>query len=173
MNTYPSLTNVRSHLSDIFARIQAQALRGLLWARLTGAHTRLEVFPEQAPQKSPNRTFIRSTEIPVGEIVGTLNRQADFDHKFRPLKSYLRDRWVNAYLAFEREGWAPILVHKVGDRYFVEDGHHRVSVARSLGIAFIEARVWEYPLQIKPSKACQPAPCPEVGSATVYAGMTD
>ena len=173
MNTHPSLTNVRSHLSDIFSRIQARAVRGSLWARLTSKDTRLEVFPEQAPEKSSNRRFIRSAEIPVEQIVGTLNRQADFDHKFRPLRSYLRDRWVNAYLAFEREGWAPILVHKVGDRYFVEDGHHRVSVARSLGIAFIEARVWEYPLQIKPSKKCQPMPCPEVGSATVYAGIAD
>ncbi len=32
-------------------------------------------------------------------------------------------------------------MYQVGDSYFVRDGHHRVSVARSLGVTLIEARV--------------------------------
>ena len=30
---------------------------------------------------------------------------------------------------------------QVGDRYFVRDGHHRISVAQALGEAFIDAEV--------------------------------
>ena len=85
-------------------------------------------------------------DIPVEQIKGTVSRQSDFDHKFRPLKSHLRDRWVNSYQALENGGWSPILVHKVGDQYYVEDRHHPVSVARTLGEVFIQAKVWEYPL---------------------------
>ena len=55
---------------------------------------------------------------------------------------------MNVYLSLEGRIWDPIVVHKVGEQYYVEDGHHRVSVARSLGRTFIEAKVWEYPVQI-------------------------
>jgi len=37
----------------------------------------------------------------------------------------------------------PIDVFRVGDMYFVRDGHHRVSVARAFGDTTIEARVRE------------------------------
>ena len=45
------------------------------------------------------------------------------------------------------EAWEPILVYKLGDFYYVEDGHHRLSVAHALGRVFIRAVVWEYPTQ--------------------------
>jgi ParB-like chromosome segregation protein Spo0J len=35
----------------------------------------------------------------------------------------------------------PISVYRLGERHFVRDGHHRVSVARSLGMAAIDAEV--------------------------------
>lgn len=173
MNMHPSVTTLRSHLSDTFSRLQSKARRGSLWSKLSGSNMQLEIFPEETPEKSPNRTYTVREEIPLEHIFGTLSRREDFDRQFRPLKHYLRDRWVNTYLTLEREGWDPILVHKVGDRYYVEDGHHRVSVARWLGMASIPASVWEYPVQAQPAKKCHPAHCPEVASSTVYAGVTD
>jgi hypothetical protein len=169
MNTYPHLTNVRSALVDKFYALQTHARRDSLFAKLFGQSTHLELFPEEAPEKSPNRKFIGVEDISVEQIVGTLNRSSDFDHKFRPLKSYLRDRWVNVYLTLEKEGWEPIVVHKVGEQYYVEDGHHRVSVARSLGIDFIQAKIWEYPVQKIQAKNCQSAQCPERSSVKEYA----
>ena len=157
MNTYPHLTNVRSWLADKFYALQAPARRASLWARFTGQNTSLAIFPEQAPQKSPNRKLVGIQDIPVERIVGTLNRQSDFDRKFRPLKSYLRDRWINVYLSMQNGGWQPIVVHKVGDQYYVEDGHHRISVARSLGMAYIQAKIWEYPAQILQTRKCPSA----------------
>src|SRR5688500_6523184 len=144
MNISPSFTNLRGHLSYQFSALRMQALRAMFWAKLIGKNSKLAFFPVEAPEKSPNRKFLGVQEIPVEEITGTINRQSYFDHKFHPIKSYLRDRWVNNFLNFENGGWSPILVHKVGDQYYVEDGHHRVSVARTLGMVFIEAKVWEY-----------------------------
>jgi hypothetical protein len=173
MNIYPSFTNIRSHLSHKFSALRTRARRDSLWAKLLGKDTKLVIFPEEAPEKSPNRRFLGIQEIRVDEITGTISRQNDFDHKFRPLNTSLRERWVNVYLTLQSVGWDPILVHKVGENYYVEDGHHRVSVAQVLGMAFIHAKVWEYPYEIKEPKKCQPEPCPERSSAQVYARVTD
>jgi hypothetical protein len=168
MNLYPQLINGRSSLVDKFYALQGPARRASIWARLTGKKKSLALFPKLAPEKSPNRKLIGVKDIQVEQIVGTLNRQDDFDHKFRPLKSYLRDRWVNAFLALEMGGWTPVLVHKIGDQYYVEDGHHRVSIARSLGMGFIQARVWEYPVDGKQSRKCQPVRCPKRSCVEAY-----
>jgi hypothetical protein len=98
-----------------------------------------------------------------------LNRGSDFDYKFRPLKSYLRDRWINVYLSLGNGDLPPIVVHKVGEQYYVEDGHHRVSVMRFLGRMFIQAKVWEYPVQILQEKKCKPEACVQQRKIEAYA----
>ena len=172
MNIYPSFTTIRSHLSHEFIALCSRARRASLWAKLTGKDTKLAVFPEEAPEKSPNRRFLGVREIPLQEITGTVNRQHDFDHQFRPLNRSLRDRWVNVYLTLQSNGWDPILVHKVGETYYVEDGHHRVSVAQKLGMTCIPARIWEYPCQITLQDQGVPVPCLEVSVVQAY-GIAD
>jgi hypothetical protein len=173
MYLHPSFVDVRGHLANQFSTLRMQALRDSLWAKLIGKNTKLAIFPEQAPEKSPNRKPVGVEDIPLEQIVGTLGRHNDFDHLFRPLKKNLRDRWVNAHLSLESDGWSPILVHKVGDNYYVEDGHHRVSVARSLGIAFIQAKVWEYPVDGKQTRSCQLLERIEKSSVNAYAVTTE
>ena len=173
MNIYPSFTNMRSYLYHEFFSLRTKARRDLLWAKLMGRTTTLAVFPEEAPEKSPNRRFLGVQEIPVRKIIGTISRQNDFDDQFRPLNRYLQERWVDAYLTLKREGWSPILVHQVGAGYYVEDGHQRVSIGRALGMDFIPAKVWEYPSLAHEPKQCQPEPCPERSPATVYASATE
>ena len=169
MNIHPSFTEIRSYMSYQFSALRMRALRDSLWATFNRRKTKLAVFPEDAPEKSPNRRFLGLQDIHIKEIVGTLNRENDFDHKFRPLRQYLRERWVNAYLTLQSDGWSPILVHKVGDHYYVEDGHHRISVAHELGMLHIQAKVWEYTSLAKESNKCQTDPCPDQHSVPVYA----
>ena len=173
MNIQPSFIDIRSHLSHKFFTLRTDARREAFWAKLMGKTTQLACLPEEAPEKSPNRRFTGTVNIPVEQIVGTISRHSDFDNKFRPLNRHLRDRWVDAYLTLERQGWEPILVHKVGENYYVEDGHHRVSIAQALGLTSIQAKVWDYPSQVKVAKKCQPEPCPERSPGTVYAGVIE
>ena len=42
----------------------------------------------------------------------------------------------------------PIDVYRIGDMHFVRDGHHRVSVARQLGLDVIEAYVTEIETEV-------------------------
>jgi len=173
MNIYPYFTDIRSHLSHKFFTLRTSARRDSLWAKLIGKNTKLIIFPEEAPEKSPNRKFIGVQEIAIHEIIGTVSRQNDFDHQFRPLNKHLRERWVNVYLTLERDGWLPILVHKVGDHYYVEDGHHRVSIAQALGIAFIQAKVWDYPNSSKQTEKSEDVECAEKSYAKKYVTATD
>ena len=160
MNLSLPIANLRSYVANEFSALRRRALRDTLWAKLTGRNTKLAAFPEDSFRKGPNRKSLGTVDIPVREIIGTLYRHSDFDHQFRPLKKNLQDRWINIYLLQQSEGWPPILVHKVGEHYYVEDGHHRVSVARTMGILFIQARVWEYPVQSKPVAKCENVECP-------------
>lgn len=80
--------------------------------------------------------------IPLDAIVGSVDKVKDFDRRFRPTSTRSRERWERLALASRKgEEIPPIEVYQVGDYYFVRDGHHRVSVARSLGVKLIEARV--------------------------------
>jgi hypothetical protein len=173
MNVSIPLTNIRSYVANEFSVLRTRALRDTLWGKLIGRNTKLARFPEGVFQKGPNRKFLGVQDILVKEIVGTLYRHSDFDHQFRPLKKNLRDRWVNIYLLHEKEEWPPILVHKIGETYYIEDGHHRVSVAHTLGIAFIQAKVWEYPSNNKLAGKCENVECIERTSVKKYATATD
>jgi hypothetical protein len=80
--------------------------------------------------------------IPVERVVGSVDKVRDFDPKFRPTSGNSRRRWERIAEAARRgEPLPPIDVYQIGDMYFVRDGHHRVSVFRSLELGSIEADV--------------------------------
>ncbi|WP_232660435.1 ParB N-terminal domain-containing protein [Pseudonocardia sp. TRM90224] len=82
--------------------------------------------------------------IPLDAIVGSVDRTKDFDRWFRPRSQRTRERWERLAQAQRRgESIPPIDVYKVGELYFVRDGHHRVSVAHALRLRSIDALVTE------------------------------
>ncbi len=81
-------------------------------------------------------------DIPLSAIVGSVDRYQDFSRGFLPRMDSDRDRWVGVKLAMTgMVGVPPIEVYRIGEAYFVKDGNHRVSVARQLGAATIQAIV--------------------------------
>lgn len=91
------------------------------------------------------RSFGGVQEIRLDHIVGSAASSAkadDFDPSFLPTTRRQRDRWTRLYTAMVEGGeLPPIDVYRVGEGYYVIDGHHRVSVARSLHRDVINARV--------------------------------
>jgi hypothetical protein len=86
--------------------------------------------------------YLGTKLIPLDAIVGSVDKVRDFDRRFRPTSGRSRQRWERLSRASRTgEVIPPIEVYQVGDYYFVRDGHHRVSVARSLRLDVIEARV--------------------------------
>jgi hypothetical protein len=88
--------------------------------------------------------------VPLDAIVGSVDRTVDFDRGLRPTSARLRSRWERINAAQRRgEALPPVSLYKIGDLYFVRDGHHRVSVAKSLGRPDIDAYVVEVTTRIK------------------------
>lgn len=80
--------------------------------------------------------------VVVERIVGSVGRHREFDDAFMPLKASQEGRWKRIDLAFHRAAdLPPVKLYELGGRYYVQDGHHRVSVARFHGIREIEAEV--------------------------------
>ena len=76
------------------------------------------------------------------QIVGSVDRVREFDPKFRPRTGLSRQRFERIDEAARRgEPLPPIDVYRIGDIYFVRDGHHRVAVHRALDLPEIEADV--------------------------------
>ena len=83
---------------------------------------------------------LRSVEVEA--ITGTESRADDFDPQFNPRADRICSRWVRIAELRQRQAYLPAVeLIQVGSEYFVRDGHHRISVARALGVAFIDAQV--------------------------------
>jgi hypothetical protein len=94
-------------------------------------------------------------------IVGTVGRERDFDRRFRPTSQRVRGRWEQIAAAMRRgEAMPPVDLMRVGEIYFVRDGHHRVSVARALGRSDIDAYVTEVTTRVEADPAITHASLP-------------
>jgi hypothetical protein len=131
-----------------FDAARFKAFRRAVTAALTRRGGRLLSLEEVLEAAgAEGRSFGGIQEIPLERVIGSAaygTKRGDFGPEFLPISARLRDRWTRIYREMvEGEELPPIDVYKVGDWYFVIDGHHRVSVARSLGRATINARVVE------------------------------
>jgi hypothetical protein len=88
------------------------------------------------------RGSARLKVIPLKAVVGTVEPTNTFDARFRPASELARARWERIALAHRRGvSLPPITVVHGSEGYYVEDGRHRVSVARAIGQRDIEAWV--------------------------------
>jgi hypothetical protein len=144
------LDEIAARVQADFARARSKAFLNDILAFLSGRSKRLLSY-DQVKEKlrigGPIYRGVRTVEI--GRIVGSVNRYADFDRAFLPTHNRIADRWQNVDRAFYEDiGLPPVVLYKVGEVYFVVDGHHRVSVARQQGQEFIEAEVRECQVKV-------------------------
>lgn len=125
-----------------------RARRGYLAARVIGL-LRARRLSRTRPRDLGDvaAVFWHSTRLrsmPLDAIVGTVDATTDFDAGFRPAVDRVSSRWRSVARA-HRKGCPlpPIAVIERPDGYYVLDGRHRVSVARTLGHAHIDA--WASP----------------------------
>lgn len=100
--------------------------------------------------KPKRETYVGIKTIPVDKIIGSEGRYHDFTSAFYPKRDMLRGRWESIDRAHKTYvNLPPISVYKLGEWYFVRDGNHRVSVARTQGVEYIDAEVVELDTEIK------------------------
>jgi hypothetical protein len=128
-----------------FQRARFKAFMNRAWATLSGQPTTLLSYDEIKEKLHIGGPIYRGVQtVRVEQIAGSLNRYHEFDRVFLPASDKLAERWQSVNRAFYQEiSLPPVVLYKVGEVYFVVDGHHRVSVAREQGQIFIEAEVRE------------------------------
>jgi hypothetical protein len=90
------------------------------------------------------RRYLGVRAIPLEQVVGTDSRADAFTRGFQPRHGFSSDRLRSLADAFPDGGFPPIVAVKLGDTYFVIDGHHRVALARRRGGEMIDADVTEF-----------------------------
>ncbi|MCR5495397.1 MAG: transcriptional regulator [Treponema sp.] len=100
--------------------------------------------------KPQTETYIGMQVVPINKIIGSEGRYKDFDNQFFPKRSVVKERWEHVDEALIKDiVLPPIKVYELGGLYFVRDGNHRVSVAKSKGVEFIDAEVISLQTEIK------------------------
>ena len=112
----------------------------------TPPRNRLLSFDEvREASLADNRTYLGTKIVEAEKIVGSVGRRSDFERSFLPARASVEARWKRVDRAFHRiEDLPPVSLYKIGDAYFVLDGHHRVSVARYHGVPTVEALGTEF-----------------------------
>jgi hypothetical protein len=126
-----------------FTRARRKAFIHDIVAFLFGENNDLLSFDEvQRSLRARGQAYSGVRPVEVAKIVGSVDRYKDFDRAFLPTQSRTARRWMSIDRAhYESIHLPPVSLFKVGDLYFVRDGHHRVSVAREQGVEFIDAEV--------------------------------
>ncbi|MEG0517057.1 MAG: hypothetical protein RR523_15570, partial [Cetobacterium sp.] len=92
-----------------------------------------------------NRIYLGVKEVPIGKIIGTVEKAQDFDKDFNPLREESKGRWSSVYIKYLESGsLPPVILYKFREEYYVYDGNHRISVAKNLNFHSIEAEVYEF-----------------------------
>lgn len=135
--------NARVRFAEQFHRLHAQAHRRSFWAMLMRRGHRLLCLEAARPQgKIAVHSRPRPQFVPIDQIRGSEGRCCDFDAEFRPLRSHEPERWINIAIAHSRGATLPpVQLVQVNQWYYVRDGHHRISVAKTQGQLTIEAEV--------------------------------
>jgi hypothetical protein len=131
-----------------FVRARHRAFFRRLAARIRrdeGGSGLLAFEEARRAQRADNRFYAGRRVVEVSKIVGSVQRHREFDRSFMPTKARLAEKWKRVDRAFHRGvELQPVRLYKLGELYFVEDGNHRVSVARYQGVEWIEAYVTEF-----------------------------
>jgi len=126
-----------------FNRARLRAVFGRALALLRNEKDQLLSLQEVKALLRPESESYRGLRtVPIERIVGSEGRYLDFNRIFLPKREHLRGRWTRVDLAhYQQVHLPPVTLYEIGGAYFVRDGNHRVSVARTQGAEFIDAEV--------------------------------
>lgn len=141
-----------------FSRARFKSFVNSVFAVLSGKRNTLLSYDDIKEKLKIGGPIYRGVKtVRVDQVAGSLNRYHEFDSAFLPKEDQLAGRWTKVDRAFYEDiHLPPVVLYKVGEVYFVVDGHHRVSVAREQGQEFIEAEVRECATRVNITPGIKP-----------------
>jgi hypothetical protein len=132
--------NLRMDAAKAFNRAYSHGKRDQFLAKIFRKENHLQSLSSQ-PVES-HRPTNRIISVPIHQIKGSLGRSDDFDQNFNPLSECSRSRWMSIAAAIRIGLPMPAVeLVQVRNAYYVRDGHHRISVVKSMGQDAIDARI--------------------------------
>lgn len=142
-----------------FNRARWGGLWEMLWGFVTGRSSHLPCLEGLPHEYRRGQSILRGVrDIRLDNISGSIGRGGDYTRRFAPLAGdpHNKERWRMIYtLAVSGKGFPPVDLYKIGETYFVENGHHRLSVARYLGWKTIHARITEFVAPADDEAVCE------------------
>jgi hypothetical protein len=145
--TVIELMNLEDQVDLDFTVARRRARLGRLKRGLLRQATRSTLLsPEELRRRVPasGAMYRGRRTLEISRIVGSIGKHEQFDQDFMPLSKASPEKWKRIDRAFRRGQELPaVSLLRLGEDYFVIDGHHRVSVARFHGVEWIDAEVTE------------------------------
>jgi len=169
------LNNIASRVQADFVRARSKNFLREIWALLMNRRNTLLPYDEVKEKLRVGGAIHRGVRtIELARIIGSVNRYRDFDRAFLPAHNRIANRWQRVDRAFyEDVGLPPIVLYKVGEIFFVVDGHHRVSVAQEQGQEFIEAEVHECRVKVPVTPDLRPEDLEVLGARVDFLERTN
>jgi hypothetical protein len=144
------MDRTRSISEEVFNVARRRAFVQDVLAQLAGRSDDLLAFDQVREQLHLSEPTQDATlqEIPLEKVVGSVGRYRDFNRAFLPRAPIDAGRWIRIERLRGQVELPPIDVFQVGDVYFVQDGNHRVSVARARKQKTMWAHVIEVPVRV-------------------------
>ena len=141
-----------------FSRARSKAFTRHLMSLLLGRPTLLLPFHLVKDKLNiTSQTYRGVKPVKIKKIVGSVDRYNEFDDTFLPKEDFTASRWKKINEAWRSDVELPaVRLYKIGDAYFVEDGNHRISVAREMGTEFIDAEITEFSTNVKITEDINP-----------------
>jgi hypothetical protein len=142
---------VHSQARDDFNKARSKATISSLLNALTPERQQLLSLEDVKNLVKPKtQTYKGMQTVDIDLIVGSEGRYEDFNATFLPKRDFIRGRWESIDRAHLSNITLPaIKLYEIGGLYFVRDGNHRVSVAKSQGVMAIDAEVIELDTELK------------------------
>lgn len=143
--------SIQAQTEDDFFKARNKALFNEIQHFVNQEESHLLSFNDVKQMLKPkNEVYLGMQVVPINLIAGSEGRYYDFDNHFFPKNIHLRTRWERIDEAHLKDIiLPPIKLYEIGGLYFVRDGNHRVSVARSKGVECIDAEVVSLKSEIK------------------------
>lgn len=163
-----------SRVRSDFGRARFKSFINQVFSVLSGQRNNLLSYDDVKEKLRIGGPIYRGVKtVRTNQIVGSLNRYHEFDRAFLPKEDQLANRWQKVDRAFYEDiHLPPVVLYKVGQVYFVVDGHHRVSVAREQGQDFIEAEVRECSTRVNITPDIKPEDLEILGSKVDFLERT-
>ena len=139
-------SSLRSEVVKLYWSVSWRGQLRRFFCRLLGRPIELEYLAEVAASGEGHEQHYGGIHaVAMEHICGTEEKAPAFDAEFRPLGELPRQRWLSiAEARLSGESMPPVQLIEVQGCYYVRDGHHRISVARAFGEAFIDAEITRY-----------------------------